>query len=169
MRPPTHLLVLLGLAVLAFGGSLATSTSLLPLGSINHDEPMYVFEAHMLRQGHVTLPARDAEFFRPWAAGVTDGRVVMKYTPPWPAVIAASQVVFGDGRVALALVAAGLVIVVYLLGVELFDDRRVGLMAAALLSLSPMVVVLSGTFLPYTFQLLVEALFVYLVLSGLRR
>ena len=79
-------------------GSLATSTSLFPLGSINHDEPMYVFEAQMLRQGHVTLPARDAEFFRPWAAGVTDGRVVMKYTPPWPAVIAASQVVFGDGR-----------------------------------------------------------------------
>ena len=36
------------------------------------------------------------------------------------------------------------------------------------LSLSPMVVVLSGTFLPYSFQLLVQVLFVYLVLSGIR-
>lgn len=165
---PWHRVVLLGLAVLAFCGSLATSSNLFPLGSINHDEPMYVFEAHMLRQGHVTLPTRDAEFFRPWAAGVRDGRVVLKYTPAWPAVIAASEVVFGSGRVALALVAAALVIVVYLLGVEVFDSPRIGLIAAALFALSPMVVVLSGTFLPYTFQLLVEALFAYFVLSGLR-
>ena len=172
--PPTRSrrtprLALLLLMALAFAGSLATSTWLFPKYSLNHDEPMYVVESRLLLHGHVTLPASQADFFRPWAAGVRHGHIVLKYAPPWPAVIAASTWLFGSSRFAPALVAAALVGAVFLLGEELFPGRRVGLIAAALFALSPVVVVQGGTYLPYLFQLLAEVLFAYLVLSGLRR
>ena len=153
----------------AFAGSLVTSTWLFPKYSLNHDEPMYVVESQLLLHGHVTLPASQADFFRPWAAGVRNGHIVLKYAPPWPAVIAASTWLFGSSRFAPALVAAALVGAVFLLGEELFPDRRVGLIAAALFTFSPVVAVQGGTYLPYLFQLLAEVLFAYLVLSGLRR
>jgi len=159
------LAVLVGLALCL---SLLTSRSLFPLYSLNHDEPMYVLQAKMLRQGHLTLPAKHAEFVRPWAAGVRGGRIVMKYAPPWPAVIAIGETLFGSRHAAPALTYATAVLLVYGLSFELFRSRRAAILTAGLLLLSPVAILQSGTVLPYLFQLTLELAFAVLLLSGMR-
>ena len=162
-------MALAALIVLAFGLSFLTSRSLFPLYSLNHDEPMYVLQASMLRRAELTLPATHAEFVRPWAAGVRDGRIVMKYAPSWPAVIALSDLLLMSRNAAPALAFAAAVLLVYLLSLELFFSRRAAILAAGLFVLSPVMILQSGTFLPYLFQLVLELAFAVLLLSGLRR
>jgi hypothetical protein len=157
-----------GLAMIAFGAAIALSAWVFPLYSLNHDEPMYVYEARVIEQGHLTLPARDAHFFRPWAAGVRGDRIVLKYSPPWPAVIAASELVFGTPRIALGVVAAAGVISVFLLADEVLRRRRAAIFAAVLAACSPLFVLLSGTYLPYLFEFTLAAFFGWLLLSGVR-
>jgi hypothetical protein len=157
-----------GLASIAFGAAIALSAWVFPLYSLNHDEPMYVYEARVIEQGHLTLPARDAQFFRPWAAGVRGDRIVLKYSPPWPAVIAASELLFGTARIALGVVAAAGVVSVFLLADEVLRRRRAAIIAAVLAACSPLFLMLSGTYLPYVFEFVLAALFGWLLLSGAR-
>ena len=160
---------LTGLIGLALCLSFLTSRSVFPLYSLNHDEPMYVLQATMLRRTELTLPAKHAEFVRPWAAGVRDGRIVMKYSPPWPAAIALSDILFMSRHAAPALAFGTAVLLVYLLSFELFGRRRAAILAAGLFVLSPVVILQSGTFLPYLYQLVLELGFAVMLLSGLRR
>ena len=160
-------LVLAGLASVAFVAALVVGRWLFPLGSINHDEPMYVFEARLLRRGHLTLPASFSPF-RPWASGVRGGRLVLKYAPVWPSVLAIGAS-FGSMRFAGAAAAAAAVVLMGLLGRELFGRWIEGLVAAAILVLSPVFLVQAGTYLPYVFQLVLDLAVVLLVLGALRR
>jgi hypothetical protein len=160
----------LGVVITAsFVISLVLGRSLFSLYSINHDDAMYVYEARLLGDGHLTLPAAEHDYFRPWASGVRDDRVVMKYTPPWPAVLAASERLTGSIHVASAAIAAAAVGLVYLLAREIFDRRRVALVAAAVFALSPMALIQSGTALPYLFQLVAGLAFAVGLVAGLRR
>lgn len=155
---------------ISFVTSLVMARALFPLYSINHDDAMYVYEARLLNEGDLTLPAGEHEFFRPWASGVRDDRVVMKYAPPWPAVLAVSERLTGSFLVGPAAVAAGAVGLVYLLAREIWRDRRrVALVAAGVFALSPVTLIQSGTFLPYLFQLVTGLGFAVCLLAGLRR
>jgi len=140
---------------------------LFPLGSINHDEPMYAFDARLLLHGHLTLPASDVPF-RPWASGVRGGRLVLKYTPVWPAMLAIGEGL-GSMRLAAAAGAAAAVVLTGLLGRELFGRWREAVLAATVLVLSPLFFVQSGTLLPYVFQLALDVATMLLVLSAMRR
>jgi len=162
----------IGLGVLvttSFMLSLLLGRSLFSMYSINHDDAMYVYEARLLSDGDLTLPAAEHDFFRPWASGVRDDRVVMKYAPPWPAVLAAGQGLTGSMYTASAAVAAVAVALVFLLGREILGGRRVALVAAAVFALSPIVLIQSGTALPYLFQLVTGLTFAVGLLAGLRR
>jgi len=156
-------LAALGLA--AFVLSIVVGHWLYPLGSINHDEPMYAFQARLLRHGHLTLPA-SFEPFRPWASGVRNGHLLLKYTPIWPAVLA-----MGDGlgsmRIGTGVAAAAAVVFTGLLGREMFGRWREGVLASLLLLLSPLFFLQSGTYLPYVFQLALAAAIVWLVASAI--
>jgi 4-amino-4-deoxy-L-arabinose transferase-like glycosyltransferase len=161
----------IGLGVLitaSFVISLLLGRSLFSLYSINHDDAMYVYEARLLGNGHLTLPAAEHDFFSPWASGVRDDRVVMKYAPPWPAVLAASQRLTGSMLVASAAIAAAAVGLVYLLAREILDGRRVALLAAGVFALSPVALIQSGTSLPYLFQVVTGLTFAVALLAGLR-
>jgi hypothetical protein len=164
----------------SFVMSLLLARSLFPLYSINHDDAMYVYEARILGDGHLTLPASQQDFFSPWASGVRDGRVVMKYAPPWPAVLAAAEWLTGSMRVAAAAVTAAAVALVYLLAREIMSREdpdpedpdptpTVPLVAAGVFALSPLTLLQSGTFLPYLFQLVTGLAFAVGLLAGLRR
>jgi hypothetical protein len=185
---PSHgrALTAIGLGALvaaSFVLSLVLARSLFPLYSLNHDDAMYVYEAHLLGDGHLTLPAAQYDAFRPWASGVRDGRVVMKYAPPWPAVLTAAEGTTGSMRVGAAVIAAAAVGLVYLLAREVLRDedraergsrdegrgRRVALLAAGLFALSPVTLIQSGTFLPYLFQLVTGLAFAVGLLVGVRR
>jgi 4-amino-4-deoxy-L-arabinose transferase-like glycosyltransferase len=160
-------LALSGLGALAAVTSVAVARLLFPLGSVNHDEPMYTFSARMLESGRLTLPA-SYDPFRPWAAGVRDGRLVLKYTPVWPSVLALGGRL-GSMRLGAALAAAAAVVLIGLLGRELFGRWTEGLLAAAFLLLSPLFVLQSGTYLPYVFQLALDLAVALLVLGAVRR
>ncbi len=164
-------LVLAALAGLAAGaGTLAVVVSrwLFPLYSANRDDSVYVAMARLLQRGAVTLPADQAPF-APWASGVVGGRVVLKYTPPWPAFLAAGDALTGTMRAGLFVTAAAAVVAVYALAVEVLHDRRQALVAAALLVVSPLFIVQSATYLPYVFSLALAAGATALVLSGIAR
>jgi hypothetical protein len=77
----------------------------------------------------------------------------MMYEPPWPAVLAFADTLFGTKRAALGLTAASAVVLVALLGRELFGRWREGLVAAVCLALTPIFVFQSGLMLAYNFQL----------------
>jgi 4-amino-4-deoxy-L-arabinose transferase-like glycosyltransferase len=163
---PIVLGVLIATSVVA---SLVLGRSLFPLYSINHDDAMYVYEARLLGDGDLTLSADEHDFLRPWASGVRDDRVVMKYTPPWPALLAASQGLTGSMQVASATIAAVAVGLLYLLAREVVASRRVALIAAGVFALSPVTLIQSGTALPYLFQLVTGLAFAVALLAGLRR
>jgi 4-amino-4-deoxy-L-arabinose transferase-like glycosyltransferase len=161
--------ITLGVLIAAsFVMSLVLGRSLFSLYSINHDDAMYVYEARLLGDGNLTLPAAEHDFFSPWASGVRDDRVVMKYSPPWPAVLAASQRLTGSMLVASAAIAAAAVALVYLLARQILHERRVALLAAGVFALSPIALIQSGTSLPYLFQLVTGLAFAVGLLAGLR-
>ncbi|MGR6964638.1 hypothetical protein ACU610_09290 [Geodermatophilus sp. URMC 61] len=155
------------LAVVAGALAVLTNLTLFPLYSLNRDDSVYVAMARLLETGTVTLPA-DHDAFRPWASAVVGDRVVLKYTPPWPAVIAAGELLTGSPRAALAVSAAAAAVLVALLAAEVLRDRAVALTAGALFALSPVVVVQSGTFLPYLPALALGLGAAVLLLSGAR-
>lgn len=169
MRTQGHRLVLAVLAAATFAASVLTSRWLFPLYTANRDDSVYVAMARLLERGHVTLPAAGQEFFRPWASGVVGDRLVLKYTPPWPAVLAAADALTGSTVVGLGLTAAATVVVVAVLAGEVFHDRATGVVAGVLLALSPLFLAQSATYLPYVFQLLLELGFAALLLIGVRR
>lgn len=160
-------LLLGALSLIAGLTAWSVSRWLYPLGSINHDEQMYVFSARLLRQGHVSLPTAYAPF-RPWASGVSGGKLVLKYTPVWPAVLSLGTLV-GSVRLAQAAVAAAAVALIGVLGREVFGRWREGLLAAVIVMLSPLFISQSGTALPYVFQLVLDLAVVVLVLGAMRR
>jgi hypothetical protein len=146
--------------------ALVVAKTLYPLGSINHDDAMYAFQGRLLRAGHLSLPRSYAPF-RPWASGTRNGHVVLKYTPVWPAMLAVGNS-FGSMHIATAAAAAAAAVLTGLLGREVFGRWREGLLAAAVLVLSPLFWFQSGTYLPYVFELALEVAIIWLVVSAMR-
>jgi hypothetical protein len=138
------------LAIATFTAILATlvSTQLFPYHSVNHDEGVYLQQAAMLLEGQLVIRPPVAEAFRPWFfVRQPDGALYPKYAPV-PAATFALGKLLGSARFALAGVAFGNTILTYTLVASMFDRRR-GLLAAVLLSFSPMFLIQSGLFLPY--------------------
>lgn len=159
-----------GLAITAFVLSLVVGNWLFPHLSSNNDEPVYVLQAQLFRHGHVTLSAAThGEFFRPWMSGEQNGHLFLVVQPVLPALLAASDAVFGSMRVALGLIAAGAVIAVYAAVRSLMQDERVAIIAAAFFALSPFVIVQSALFLTYVLAVLLTAVIITLVNRGLER
>jgi hypothetical protein len=138
-----------------------------PLGSINRDESMYVFAARLLRTGHLTLPETYLPF-RPWASGLHGDHLVLKYAPVWPSVLAIGDLL-GSMRIGVAVTSAAAVALMGLLGRELFGRWKEGLLAAAVLLLSPLFFVQGGTYLSYLFQLTLDVAILLLVVGAARR
>jgi hypothetical protein len=140
-----------------FAWSLFATSSIYPHLTSNNDEAVYLFQAQMLRHGHVTLPAdTHAGLYRPWMSGVHEGEVLMVFPPTWPAALAGARLLFGRPDVAVAFVAAGLVAATYWLGRETFGRWRPALVAAGSMAASPFVIIHAATRLSYLFALLLE-------------
>src|SRR5512145_1404321 len=94
-----------GLAA-AIGGVVAlwAAYHLLPGGSHNLDELVYLNQAEAIRHGRLTYDAGSyVPDFRPYLSGVAGDRVVFKYQPLWPAWLALSQAATGDHRPGLVV------------------------------------------------------------------
>ena len=111
------LLAVGAMALLAGLASLAVSRLVFPHFSTNNDEPVYVFQARLLLQRHLTLPVTvDTPFFRPWMSGEVGDRLTMVFPPVFPALLAVGQAVLGSMRAVLALLAVAGVALVAALG-----------------------------------------------------
>lgn len=159
----------LALAGIAFGSAFLVNAVLFPHYSGDADEPIYRFQAEMLLDGKLTLSAAEQQhFFRPWLSGPVGDRIVMAFSPGWPAVLAVSRLFTGSMLTAVGLAAAGAAMACYLFARELLGDRRAALVGAFMLALSPMFLVLGGTYLNYVFALGLELTAAWMLLRGLR-
>jgi 4-amino-4-deoxy-L-arabinose transferase-like glycosyltransferase len=138
--------------------------------SWNRDEPVYLWQARALRAGHLTTTDGGAPaFFQPWLVGTRAGSFFSQYTPGWPTALALSAAILGSAGYALAFASALCVTGMYVFTRELTSDRVLATVAAALMTLSPILVVQSGMYLGYLFTLGVGLCAATCLLSGLRR
>lgn len=159
-----------GPAVMA-AGLFASSVSrfVFPYLSDNHDEAVYLQQAEALRAGRLTLAAPLAppasSSFTPWLAKYEAGRYLFKYTPVHAALLAAGRTLTGSYRLSLALIAMASAGAFALLAREVLGDRVQSTVALWCFVLSPMFIVISGTYLSYVSSLL----WLQLVALGLLR
>ena len=88
-------------------------------------------------------------FFQPWLTGLRAGHFFSQYTPGWPAVLLAFDVVLGSPALALAVSAAAAVLAIYTFTRELTRDHVLALVAAGVMAASPIIAVQSGVYLGY--------------------
>lgn len=163
---PALIVVALALAVAIW--AVVGSRLVFPYLSDDHDEGLYILQAHALADGHLFPPApRPPEAFVPWLSVFFDGKYVTKYAPVHASFLAVG-VWLGSVRWSLALLAAAVVVMSYVLAKEVLGDRRVAAVATAFLALSPLFVLQTATFLPYCTSLLLLEAFTYTLLRGMR-
>ncbi|QFU81768.1 ArnT family glycosyltransferase [Natronorubrum aibiense] len=165
-----HRVHLAAVAIAVFAGVavFVLATELFPYHSNNDDEAVYLLQAAMLLEGQLELHAGDlVDAFRPWFFIEDGGRLYSKYSPVVPAMYAVSMALFGEPRVTLAVVAAGNAALVYVLGSMVFD-RRVGVVAAAIFTASPLALLTSSVFLSYAPTTLLNGAFAVWYLRGVR-
>ncbi|HUQ62260.1 MAG TPA: glycosyltransferase family 39 protein [Acidimicrobiales bacterium] len=171
MAPPSRpVLVVAGLALASAVGAIVLSSLVFPHLSINNDEGIYRLHGETLAEGHLFPPAPEglADSSRPWLAAVDDGHYVLKYNPAVPALIAFSLKLSGSEGLFLALIAAGATAMTFLLAREILNDEWDAVAAAALVALSPLVVVQSALVLPYLTTFLLLEVFCWGLLRGQR-
>lgn len=150
--------------------SFVVGHELFPHLSANNDEAVYVLEAQTLASGHLTLSSTaHGDAFRPWMSGRVNDHLVLVEQPVLPALMAASDQLFGTMRVALAAVAAAAVLAIFAMTRQLVGDDRVALVAAGCFALSPLVIVQSGLYLSYLLAVALDALVLLLVDRALER
>jgi 4-amino-4-deoxy-L-arabinose transferase-like glycosyltransferase len=158
------------LAVVAVVVSVVVKRTVYPAYSFNRDEPVYLWQVRALADGKVfTSGGGMPRSFQPWLSGVSDGRFFSQYTLGWPLVLLAFDVVLGSASGAIAFGTALAVVGTYSFARVVTGERSVATVAAAVLVLSPLLVIQSGVYLGYLFSLGVGALFGACFLAGLRR
>jgi 4-amino-4-deoxy-L-arabinose transferase-like glycosyltransferase len=112
------------------------------------DEVAYLFQARTMAMGRLTVPspAQPGSFWTPFVLDYR-GQRFGKYTPGWPAILAAGARA-GLPWLVNPILAGVALYLVYRLGETLYD-RRTGLLAAALGLFSPLFLVLGGSFLSH--------------------
>jgi 4-amino-4-deoxy-L-arabinose transferase-like glycosyltransferase len=156
------------LALLSAAAAVVLSRTVFPHLSVDNDEAIYRLHADALAHGHLFVPAPELpDAFRPWLAAVSGDHYVLKYSFLVPALLAASQFLTGGFGLALGTVAAGTVVMTFLLAREVLGRDDEALVAATLVALSPLVLVQSALLLAYMPTLLLLLTFAWGVLRGL--
>jgi 4-amino-4-deoxy-L-arabinose transferase-like glycosyltransferase len=146
-RPSGSIALAGTLALACIGAVLSAWMASDVLGGLPHqiDETVYLIQARWLLDGEIAPPA--SAIWQHQEVPFThhrDGRWLSHYTVGWPACLAVGLA--AGTPVAVNLLLGGvLVVLVFLLGREL-DDRLTGITAAALMTVSPVARVLSGSY-----------------------
>jgi 4-amino-4-deoxy-L-arabinose transferase-like glycosyltransferase len=126
------------------------------------DEVAYLFQAQVYARGDLTIdvPTPKQPFWRPFVVDShPSGEWFSKYTPGWSAWLALGVILQAPWLINASF-AMLTVVLTYRLGREIFNPD-VGLIAAALLTFSPIALLLSGTLMGHTSALFFVALFLY--------
>lgn len=156
------------LALVAAVAAVIIQQLVYPAFSWNRDEPVYLWQAEMVRHGMLTAPDGGfPELLHPWLSAWRDGAFFTQYPLGWPLVILAGSLVAWPGA-ALSLAAALAVSGVCLLAYELTRDRTVANAAGLVFLLSPIFAVQGGVYLTYLFTLGLGLWFSWLFLAAVR-
>ena len=155
INPNRIILVICALAFLA-----TAAVAYLAFEGLAHleDEVAYLFQARTMALGRLTVPSpSQPDAF--WTPFVLDhlGQRFGKYPPGWPGILAGG-VLAGAPWLVNPLLAALCLYLVYRMGHTLYDERT-GLLAAGLGLLSPLFLVLSGSYLSHLASLMWLLLF----------
>lgn len=157
------------LALAAGVWAVVGSQWLFPYLSDDHDEGLYLLQATALADGQLfPVAPEQADAFRPWLSVLSGDRYVLKYTPVHAAILAAGIRLAGTARFSLGLIAAGVILLSYALAREVLGDRKLAVVASAFVAASPLFIVQSTTFLPYSSMLLLLEGFALALLRGAR-
>ena len=164
-------LPLVGLCGLAAGFAAAAHLLLFRHGSLNNDEVAYLLQAEAITHGRLFLDVpQPGEAHQPWFFVERPAGFVSKYLPLVSTLQAVGLRLFGSIAPVLALLAALVPLLVHGLAREVGLDRRDALLAAALVTLSPVVLMQSALALSYVpFLVLVTASWLLLLRLGLGR
>lgn len=124
------------------------------------DEVAYLYQARIYAGGNLVIdtPEPRRAYWMPFLLD-QGGHRFGKYTPGWSMQLSLGTLM-GQEWVVNAFLAALTVALVYRLGREIFN-RDVGLIAAALTTFSPMVLLLAGTLMGHTAAMFAATLFLY--------
>jgi len=157
------------IASATFVVSIVIRHEVVPFLTANRDEPVYLLHAETLRSGQLTIPAGERpELFHPWLHGERDGAFFSGFPVGWPAALAISDLLFGSPGYAMALAAAAVVVLTFLLARQLTRDHALSVLAAAVLAASPILWLQSAMYVSYLFTLALGLGFVTGVLAGQR-
>ena len=158
MRQVSPARLILLICVLAF--LLTASAAYFAFERLPHleDEVAYLFQAKTLALGRLTVPSpgHPDSFWTPFVLD-HEGQRFGKYPPGWPAVLATGVLAGGPWWVNPLLSAVALYLV-FRIGETLYDGRT-GLLAAFLGAVSPLFLVLGGSFLSHMASLVWLLLF----------
>lgn len=124
------------------------------------DEFAYLYQARIFEQGDVVIDSPDPRraYWQPFLIDY-EGKRFGKYPPGWPLLLA-----FGTGTQipwVVNVYFAGLTIaIVYRFGREIYNETA-GIIAAILMTISPISLLLSGTLMSHTAALFLTTLFMY--------
>src|ERR1700752_4291452 len=92
------------LAIVAVVESVLVRHLVYPALSWNRDEAAYLWQAGVLRFGHLVSSTGGAPvFFQPWLTGLLDGHFFSQYTLGWPGLMALSSWVTGSPSLAVSI------------------------------------------------------------------
>lgn len=162
MSRATTRLIVLALALAAFGLSLTVSRGVFERLPHLEDEVTYLFQAKIFARGEVVAPLVEPAraYWQPFVIEYEDVRFG-KYSPGWPALLSVG-LLMGMGAWVNAAMAALTVVLVYRLGADTFG-RDAGLIAAALVTFSPMAILLNASLMSHTSALTFATLFMWAV------
>lgn len=143
-------MALVALACVAAAATLIVARTISPNGTADLDEVAYQSQANALAHHELTLPAVTHDpFFRPFLSGIRDDRVVFKYQPVWPALIAVSDGLSGSTLPLRVLTSMAGVLATAWFAWELLRDARIAIVAGALVAASPFSWVQGASLLGY--------------------
>lgn len=132
-----------------------------------HDEIVYLFQARIFLAGHVfaASPCAPASFDFPHM--INNGKWYSIYPPGFPFLLMIGLLLKAPYLINPFFGALS-ILIFYLLGKDLYD-RRTGILAAVLGSLSPWLLLMSSTMMSHTTSMFFNALFLLLILKSIKR
>ncbi len=135
---------------------------------VTDDENAYVMQARILLGGHIIAPAPPvAKSFDNWFI-ITKGIFTGKYTLGFPALLALGKLLTGSFHSLPVLLAILTILLFYFIGRGLYE-RRTGILAAFMLTVSPFFLFNSATLLSHASTLFFLSLFMLTYFAGLRK
>jgi len=131
-----------------------------------HDEAAYNFQAKIFLKGRLYVPSPCAEEIFDFPHVINNGRWYSQYPPGFPALLSIGHI-FKAPWIINTLFAALTIILIFFLGIELFDEK-VAFLASLLASLSYWFLILSSTMLSHITHLFFCTLFLLFYIRFLK-